>query len=89
MKVHFDDLLMQLNRAENDNKCEYCHWPFKPVMMKKRDGYVEAVLSLHDNQGTYFGFYEERPDGQYSKIGLDTFKCCPMCGRRLDKWPHH
>lgn len=30
MKVHFDDLLMQLNRAENDNKCEYCHWHFKP-----------------------------------------------------------
>ena len=67
------------------NKCEYCHPPFEPVMIKKQDGYVEAVLSLHDKQGTYFGFYEERPDGTYSKIGLDTFKFCPMCGRRLDK----
>lgn len=66
------------------NKCEYCHPPFEPVMMKKQDGYIEAVLSLHDKQGTYFGFYEERPDGTYSKIGLDTFKFCPMCGRRLE-----
>lgn len=65
------------------NKCEYCHPPFMPVMMKIQDGYVEEVLSLHDDLGTYFGFYEARPDGTYSKIGLDTFRCCPMCGRNL------
>lgn len=27
------------------NKCEYCHPPFMPVMMKIQDGYVEEVLS--------------------------------------------
>lgn len=36
-----------------------------------------------DEKGSYFGFYEERPDGTYSKVGLDTFTHCPMCGRKL------
>lgn len=86
MKVHFDDLLMQLNRAENDNKCEYCHWPFKPVMMKKRDGYVEA--DLYASTMNKFHVNLSEMDGKWYLMikGLPyPIKYCPNCGRKLDE----
>lgn len=65
------------------NKCEYCHYPFIPILDKHVDGYWELVKGYEDEKGAYFGFYEERPDGTYSKVGLDTFTNCPKCGRKL------
>lgn len=64
-------------------KCNHCHYPFKPLLRKTKDGYLEEVLAFKDKQGVYFGFYEQRPDGTYSKVGLDTFTHCPMCGEKL------
>lgn len=66
-----------------ENDCQYCHKPFLPVLDKHKDGYWELVMGFEDEKGSYFGFYEERPDGTYSKVGLDTFTHCPTCGRKL------
>lgn len=62
--------------------CPHCHCPFKPVLYKRKDGYLESFYGMKDDKGVYFGFHEERPDGNYSNVAID-FKYCPMCGRKL------